>query len=483
MGIFLCFFLLCIVVFLILGDILKKIRLMGLLPLTVLFLFGGNALFWGYHLYSAAQGSISSSATVTVLVILGIFIFYMFARLHFLPLPVDPEAGIRLTIMIAGRFLVYRGIYALFLELIFLLLTFFPALRSDMPKGILIANTVLGILTPLFILSNGGFRLFFTSRRLSILRRVLILATMWIPLVNLLILGYAGHIANMEYDFALYKKDLEKTRTESDLCRTKYPLLLVHGVLFRDLKYFNYWGRIPKALKKQGAQVYYGHQEAAGSIEANATQLSQAIRRICEENGCDKVNLIAHSKGGLDARYAISCLGMESNVASLTSINVPHRGSRIVDTACKLPEGLYRAIAKIGNWAFRKIGDENPDFYLATREVAEANCERFNRTVPDSPHVFYQSYMSVMKNCLSDSLLCIPHLILSSASKGTDRRNDGLVTVSSSAWGHSRALFSVKSRRGISHGDIIDLKREDYKGFDVRETYVAIVSDLKKMGF
>ncbi len=30
---------------------------------------------------------------------------------------------------------------------------------------------------------------------------------------------------------------------------------------------------------------------------------------------------------------------------------------------------------------------------------------------------------------------------------------------------------------------MIDLKREDYKGFDVIETYVDIVTDLKNMGF
>jgi triacylglycerol lipase len=39
------------------------------------------------------------------------------------------------------------------------------------------------------------------------------------------------------------------------------------------------------------------------------------------------------------------------------------------------------------------------------------------------------------------------------------------------------------SRRGISHGDIIDLKRADYRGFDVVETYVKITAELKERGF
>ena len=35
----------------------------------------------------------------------------------------------------------------------------------------------------------------------------------------------------------------------------------------------------------------------------------------------------------------------------------------------------------------------------------------------------------------------------------------------------------------ISHGDMIDLTREDYQGFDVLEFYVKLVEELKQMGF
>lgn len=36
---------------------------------------------------------------------------------------------------------------------------------------------------------------------------------------------------------------------------------------------------------------------------------------------------------------------------------------------------------------------------------------------------------------------------------------------------------------GISHGDVIDLNRENIPGFDVREFYVDLVHDLKERGF
>ena len=38
-------------------------------------------------------------------------------------------------------------------------------------------------------------------------------------------------------------------------------------------------------------------------------------------------------------------------------------------------------------------------------------------------------------------------------------------------------------KRGISHGDVIDLSRKNIPGFDVREFYVQLVKDLKERGF
>lgn len=52
-------------------------------------------------------------------------------------------------------------------------------------------------------------------------------------------------------------------------CKTRYPILLVHGMGFRDGK-ICYWGRIPKVLEKHGAELYFGGQEANASIERNA---------------------------------------------------------------------------------------------------------------------------------------------------------------------------------------------------------------------
>jgi triacylglycerol lipase len=87
--------------------------------------------------------------------------------------------------------------------------------------------------------------------------------------------------------------------------------------------------------------------------------------------------------------------------------------------------------------------------------------------------------MTKMKSAVSDLMLALPWLMI----KPLEGDNDGLVSVDSAVWGTFRGVLESRGRRGISHGDIIDLKRADYRGFDVVETYVAIVADLKEKGF
>ena len=59
--------------------------------------------------------------------------------------------------------------------------------------------------------------------------------------------------------------------------------------------------------------------------------------------------------------------------------------------------------------------------------------------------------------------------------KWFDKENDGLVGVNSMKWGDSFQMLCASGHRGISHGDMIDLNRQNIKGFDVREFYVELV--------
>lgn len=316
-------------------------------------------------------------------------------------------------------------------------------------------------------------------RRLRIAKRVVVWCLLWIPFLNYGLALYVRGLARQEIDHSTNKIRLDDVRVEHQICRTRYPILLVHGVGFRDFHYFNYWGRIPRELVRNGAKVYYGHQEAWGTVEDNGRILKNKIFQILEETGCGKVNIIAHSKGGLDSRYLISGLHMEAYVASLTTINTPHRGSALVDFLKKLPDGIYHRVCAMIDRYFGMMGDTRPNAYVASRQLSCAYAEGFNELYKDAPGIYYQSYASLMKHGFSSKLLCIPYWVL----KRLDAPNDGLVTVESARWANFQGTVTNRYLRGISHGDMIDLTREDYRDFKVLEFYIGLVERLAEMGF
>ena len=330
-----------------------------------------------------------------------------------------------------------------------------------------------------YILCGAGI-IFVLSKRLRIIKRGLISFILFFPIVHIPVLCYLRFKAKEEWDHELYMVDIRALRANQQICATKYPILMLHGVGFRDFKYVNYWGRIPKVLSENGAVIYYGNQEAFASIEHNGKQIKHRILEICEQQHCNQVNIIAHSKGGLDARYVITACDMGEHVASLTTISTPHKGCHFVDVLISIvPEGLYQRLSHIFDGFFHRIGDAYPDFYTVTHQFSTTWTKQFNEVIKDDPKVYYQSYMSLMHGAFSHKLLTIPYLFI----KLIDGKNDGLVSEESAKWGNLRKTFVNEHYRGISHGDIIDLTREDYKGFDVCDTYVKIVKELKDKGF
>ncbi|QAA32177.1 alpha/beta fold hydrolase [Clostridium manihotivorum] len=269
-------------------------------------------------------------------------------------------------------------------------------------------------------------------------------------------------------------------------CQTKYPIVLIHGTGFRDRKYLNYWGRIPKALASNGSSIFYGYQDSWATIENNAIMIKNSIEKIIAETGAEKVNLIAHSKGGLDSRYVISNLDMSSKIASLTTIATPHHGSKTMDIICKLPKMLFRLVAVFANLWFRMLGDGKPDFHNVCGQFTTYFAEKFNSENPDEIDVYYQSYAAVMKSSFSDMFMFIPHFVVNLV----EGQNDGLVTPKSAEWTNFKGVFRGSTNRGISHGDEVDIRRmrlsrkSSSEGVnDICDVYCQIVAELKSLGY
>ncbi len=330
----------------------------------------------------------------------------------------------------------------------------------------------------------GIIMVYVTSVQLGMKMRIIGILCGLIPIVHIIVLIMIISITGSEARFEKKKLKLDRQRHDQQICRTKYPLLMVHGVFFRDFKYFNYWGRVPDELMKNGATIFYGNHESAASVEDSAKELAARIQQIVQETGCGRVNVIAHSKGGLDTKTAVACLGMSPYVASITTINTPHRGCEFAEYLLgRAPQFLKDKVSGAYNSALRKLGDQNPSFIAAVSDLTASRC-RFISDITDQfdykgAGVYTQSVGSCMKKAKGGAF---PLNMSYNFVDRFDGKNDGLVGEPSFHWGENYTYLENKKKRGISHGDMIDLNRENIKGFDVREFYVQLVADLKKRG-
>ncbi len=348
-------------------------------------------------------------------------------------------------------------------------------------RAVFIIKTVLIVVFCSTLFWVGIILEYLFCNQLRAKKRILGIIFGWIPIINIIMLIDIIATSDREYRFERKKIFLNRERQDLKICRTAYPILLVHGVFFRDFEHINYWGRIPSELEKNGAEIYYGNHNSASSVHESAVQLRQRISEIVSNSGCEKVNIIAHSKGGLDVREMLSDPETAKHVASVTTVSTPHRGCRFADYLFeRVPPKGQQQIAMLYNTAAERLGDTDPDFLTATHDLTYEKCAEMNERLKDPEGIFCQSFGSVQHRASSGRFpLNMTHLFV----KQFDGENDGLVGVESFEWGSRYTLLKPKGLRGISHGDMVDLCRENIRGFDVREFYVKLVSDLREMGF
>jgi triacylglycerol lipase len=226
----------------------------------------------------------------------------------------------------------------------------------------------------------------------------------------------------------------------------KHPIVLAHGLLgFDELRLagnlfrgVQYWRGITDALRANGIEVIIASVPPSSSIEERAAKLSKDIE---EKADGKSVNIIAHSMGGLDARYMISRLRPDNvNVLSLTTIASPHRGSYFADFL--LEEIGPNVLPKLYNF-FNDHGISTGAFSQLTQKYMQ---EEFNPKTPDARGVQYFSYGATVEPGLF-SPFRHSHAII----EKHEGPNDGLVSTHSAQWGTYKGTLI-----GVSHLDLIN---------------------------
>ena len=232
----------------------------------------------------------------------------------------------------------------------------------------------------------------------------------------------------------------------------KNPIVMVHGatmggneVKIGPFSLGTYFKEVPQMYGATGTDVKVAVLPTDGSIEQRGAVLKTYLDA---EFPGRRVNLICHSLGGLDARYAASILNSE-RIASITTIATPHHGSPLATWAVKSWEN-----EDFWYWTFRLFG-----YRLETRrflpELVPENMEKvFNVKVENRPDIRYysvRSRASFESNTMS-WLLWLPEVVMKSTkSKMLEEGNDGLVPFSSQAWGKVIADVNLDHLGEINH--------------------------------
>ncbi len=257
---------------------------------------------------------------------------------------------------------------------------------------------------------------------------------------------------------------------------TKYPIILVHGIALKDVWFIRAFGRIADVLQADGNTVYSSKIDSFGTTETNAKQLKEEIFHILSETGAEKVNIIAHSKGGLDSKRMIKELGMEAYVASLTTLCTPHKGSPIATNLLRLPKWMLAIINFWLNFWYRLFGDKHPNALAVCRELVLTE-ETEVETVAFSETVYCQSFSTKLERSRDDFVMGIPLMF---SHYYEDRESDGLVSLESSKFERYRGQCVDIS---ISHSEIVDFFPKKKKREKIFIFYTELCRELADMGY
>ncbi|OHB88397.1 MAG: hypothetical protein A3E19_06645 [Planctomycetes bacterium RIFCSPHIGHO2_12_FULL_52_36] len=257
---------------------------------------------------------------------------------------------------------------------------------------------------------------------------------------------------------------------------TNYPIILAPGVFGFDRKKISYFLGITRYLNDMGFQTMHTKTVVA-RVERRAMVLKHQIEGHLKKTRASKVNIIAHSMGGLDARYMIAKLDMEDRVASLSTVVTPHRGTSIADwgirrggLVLRLLKGLLRMDTKL------------------IHDLTTESCRRFNEEVENARQVRYFTYSGSKTKLRLNPLFWPAHNVIMKE----EGENDGLVSVKSARWVSASGGLRRTPDNGVKymgnfkadHLDLIgwNLGLKILRSFNAKRFYHHVAENIKKEG-
>lgn len=232
-----------------------------------------------------------------------------------------------------------------------------------------------------------------------------------------------------------------------------YPIVLAHGMFgFDHIGPLDYFYGVKEVLTAAGRTVFTPRVDPLQATEVRGPELQTQIDDALVASGADKVIIIAHSQGGLDARWVAHFA--PTKVAAVITIATPHHGTSIADTLSgAIPKPADDAVSELVD--FLGLSVESSDLAAQLAGFTTANMAAWNANITDAQGVAYYSIAGRSNDATDADGHCNTTLpFLSKYNRSTDAMGvelsplsaimkhansaqvqDGLVAVDSAKWG------------------------------------------------
>lgn len=284
-------------------------------------------------------------------------------------------------------------------------------------------------------------------------------------------------IERLDTDKWLKKFELNEF-PEPETINLKHPVLLCHGYgaiasLVKPSPLYD----VAILLRSHNVLTFAPNIVPYAKIETRAQSWVKRIHELTENIPGGKVNIIAHSMGGLDIRYALSKLDVAENVASLTTVSTPHRGTSLAELTLKTPEAIRDKLADFLDWMGDRIypHTKSDSVASAVQLTRQYITEVFNPSVPDVDDIPYYSYSSAVGKGTDNPIRVIARYQNKHIFE-IEGPNDGMVSVESAQWGEH-----IKTSN-LSHLEQMNMRIKNGRDELYREFWLDVIKMLAAKG-
>lgn len=290
-----------------------------------------------------------------------------------------------------------------------------------------------------------------------------------------------------------------------------YPVVLAHGFFgfedFAGVGFVDYFYKVKDNLAKNGeTNVHTPAVDPFNDSTIRGAQLAAFIEELLDETGYEKVNIIGHSQGGLDARVVAH--EHPEWVASVWTFATPHHGTPVADVVLRLTPSdrfhdlLDALVRLVGRSLWEEI-DGGTSLATALQQFSTPGISAFNAKYTDSPGVDYFSLTGRSRRSLALSecqskdapsfitdhkytadpitpLFSVFGAYLSTTELGGSP-NDGLVRVKDAKWGTFLGCVPADHLDEIGH--LLGASPGLGNNWKYQSFYVDLVKLLRDKGY